>query len=297
MSGEQLQMFGGDWTEKKLQVLEKYLKAYTTALKKQSFELIYIDAFAGTGYRETRSASNNDDPLLFTELAEDEPQGFLDGSARKALGIPLPFARYVFIEKHPSRCEELEQLKQASSLGNRIELHQEDCNDALMKIARTWNWRDRRAVLFLDPFGMQVNWETIEAIAKTRAIDVWILFPISAINRLLPRSGVIPNGWAKKLTRMLGTSDWQTRFYQEGPATLIEEPMTLQKVRGFKDIALFLQERLASVFAVVADNPVMLCNTSGSPLYLFCFAAEAPLAVTIAESILKNTEMKKIHGN
>ena len=41
--------FGGSWTEDKLNRLSRYLRAYTTALKKQRFRLLYVDAFAGTG--------------------------------------------------------------------------------------------------------------------------------------------------------------------------------------------------------------------------------------------------------
>ena len=41
--------FGGPWTQQKLNILEHYLDAYTTALKNQPFRLVYIDAFAGTG--------------------------------------------------------------------------------------------------------------------------------------------------------------------------------------------------------------------------------------------------------
>ena len=41
--------FGGPWTQEKLEILSRYLDAYTTALKNQPFRLIYIDAFAGPG--------------------------------------------------------------------------------------------------------------------------------------------------------------------------------------------------------------------------------------------------------
>ena len=46
--------FGGDWTIDKLEILRRYLDAYTTALKEQPskerpFNLIYVDAFAGAG--------------------------------------------------------------------------------------------------------------------------------------------------------------------------------------------------------------------------------------------------------
>jgi three-Cys-motif partner protein len=56
--------FGGEWTTAKLEVLAGYLKSYTTALKdkptaERSFRKGYIDAFAGTGYRD---ANRDDDP-------------------------------------------------------------------------------------------------------------------------------------------------------------------------------------------------------------------------------------------
>ena len=46
--------YGGSWTIEKLEILERYLDAYTRALKNKSFNLMYIDAFAGTGYLEMR---------------------------------------------------------------------------------------------------------------------------------------------------------------------------------------------------------------------------------------------------
>ena len=46
--------FGGEWTTEKLEILSKYLKFYVQALKNQTFEKIYIDAFAGTGVLERK---------------------------------------------------------------------------------------------------------------------------------------------------------------------------------------------------------------------------------------------------
>jgi protein gp37 len=43
------QRFGSAHTKRKLDKLEEYLRAYTTALKNQNFELLYFDAFAGAG--------------------------------------------------------------------------------------------------------------------------------------------------------------------------------------------------------------------------------------------------------
>ena len=70
MGSEQLQMFGGSWTEQKLRMLAAYLAAYATVMKKQPFELWYIDGFAGTGYRELERQGGKD-AVLFPELAEE----------------------------------------------------------------------------------------------------------------------------------------------------------------------------------------------------------------------------------
>ncbi len=83
--------FGGDWTSTKLDILGKYLGAYTKALKDKPtsarpFVKAYIDAFAGTGYRSGGPEAGTTSPNLpFPDLAESAPQDLLDGSARLAL--------------------------------------------------------------------------------------------------------------------------------------------------------------------------------------------------------------------
>ncbi|HXI11854.1 MAG TPA: three-Cys-motif partner protein TcmP [Thermoanaerobaculia bacterium] len=86
--------FGGDWTSKKLDIIANYLTSYTTALKNQPFATMYVDAFAGTGYRadkaSERTALADDTPLIFPEIVEPETQRLLDGSARIALNTEPP---------------------------------------------------------------------------------------------------------------------------------------------------------------------------------------------------------------
>jgi three-Cys-motif partner protein len=287
------QMFGGDWTEQKLDMLRQYLTAYARALKKQPFQLVYIDAFAGTGYREPQGTVTQDG-LLFPDLAEQEPQQFLAGSASLALQVEPPFHKYVFVERAARRFAELAKLKeQAGDRRDRIDLVQEDCNTYLRRVCTQWDWRGRRAVLFLDPCGMQVAWTTIEAIASTKAIDVWILFPLGvAVNRLLKRDGDIPETWRVCLDSILGTRDWYNVFYTEAVSQGLFGPVTTrQKSCSLAAIAEYYNQRLRSLFAAVAENPKRLCNSRGNPLFLLCFAAAnkqgAPIALKIAEHILK----------
>jgi hypothetical protein len=74
----------GPWARQKLDGLEAYLHAYTVALKKQSFELVYIDAFAGAGRSKIRAAWADADAedlqLLDEEFVAAEVQ-FIEGHA------------------------------------------------------------------------------------------------------------------------------------------------------------------------------------------------------------------------
>jgi three-Cys-motif partner protein len=286
--------FGGDWTAEKLSRLHKYLRAYTIALSKQPFELLYIDAFAGTGYRSLRQANaDGSDELLFPELAEPETQRFLAGSTRIALEIEPPFSTYIFIEKDPASFAELSKLREEySSKRNEIWLVNEDANVYVQRLCRT-RWAGRRAVLFLDPYGMQVGWETVEAIARTQAIDLWYLFPLGvAVNRLVRRDGVVGDSERRGLDRVFGATDWDDAFYERTTRpTLFGEESFREKVATFDSIREYLITRLGAVFAGVAKNPLLLRNSRNVPIYMLCVAAGnekgAPIALKIAQHILK----------
>src|SRR3990172_216113 len=294
--------FGGDWTSAKLEVLAGYLHAYTTSLqdkptKERAFRKAYIDAFAGTGYRtERQGESTKQAGLAFPDLAAAAPQDLLDGSARLALKNDPRFDRYLFIERSADRCQQLERLKtEFPSLADDISVHQGDANEEIRSLCAK-EWSSNRAVLFLDPYGMQVEWGTIEAIAKTKAIDLWLLFPLGiGVNRLLPQSRDIPDAWRRRLDLLLGTSDWYDQFYQVETQRLLfgndEERVVKASI---ETIGKDFNDRLKTVFAAVAEQPGVLRNSANCPLYLLCFAvgnlAGAPIALRIANHLLKKVQ-------
>jgi len=274
--------FGGSWTSTKLDVLAGYLKSYTTALKdkptvEQPFRTGYIDAFAGTGYRDARVESSGGPPaqsLLFPDLAEQEPQELLDGSARLALRTEPRFDRYIFIEQNTKRCAELEALKdEFPELANDISTHLGDANKEIQDLCNK-DWRSHRAVMFLDPYGMQVEWRAIEAIARTKAIDLWLLFPLGiGVNRLLTRSGDIPESWRKRLNLLLGTEDWYDEFYEKQTTTDLFGDEQERVIKAtMETIGGYFNNRLKEVFTGVAEEPGVLRNSTNNPLYLLCFA-------------------------
>ncbi len=287
--------FGGDWTSRKLDMVAKYLTSYTTALKKSPFHKLYVDAFAGTGDRASRREENEESSQnpLFPELAEPEQQSLLDGSARIALRTEPPFDGYVFIERSPNRCSQLEGLKtEFPDLAARIDIRQGDANSEIQKLCSS-NWGRRRAVLFLDPYGMQVEWPTIEAIAQTQAIDLWLLFPLGiGVNRLLTRSGDIPAPWRHRLNLLLGSEDWYEEFYKVETTPTLFGDGDARLVKAKTDvIGKYFNRRLQTVFVGAAAEPGVLRNSHNNPLYLLCFAVGnangKDIALRIANHLLK----------
>jgi len=290
--------FGGDWTEQKLECVSKYLHAYTTIMNKQQFHYAYIDAFAGTGYREMENDEDANE-LMFPDLVSSEVVGFHDGSARNALEVEPPFMKYIFIEKDATRYAELEELRKEFLLKDRfsedmIECLRKDANDYLKDLCRK-SWKSHRALVFLDPYGMQVDWKTIESIAQTQAIDLWILFPLGTVNRLLKRNGEIRPSLRERLDLFFGEPDWYDVFYQVAEQISFFDEEQWQKTGNiFTTIEQYFIERLQGIFKDVAANPLPLRNSKNVPLYLLCFAAGnpkgGPIAVKIAQDILEGMQ-------
>lgn len=302
------QKFGGEWTEIKLQSLKGYLQAYAHIMKKRNYKTVYIDAFAGTGYRHdpsSRSDVNQSIPSLFDVAEESTPTAKpipeSDGSARVALQIEPPFSIYVFVEQSAVRAAELEKLR-LEHPGKKILVRKEDANQYLVKVCNNnkINWKEYRAVLFLDPFGMSVKWSTLESLAKVKAFDIWYLFPLGAgANRLLMKDrSQIDAAWSKRLDDTFGTHAWHDEFYKSDSESLfssIDGISASQAIKStsFKKLKEFVLRRLSDLFgeSCVANNPRILCNSKMSPMYLLCFATSNPNAATpairIAQHMLK----------
>ena len=185
--------FGGAWTEIKLDILRKYLDFYTKALSKQGFELLYIDAFAGTGSRTEILPSV---PMF----DQEEKKISLDGSARIALNIEKKFDRYLFIETNSKRIKELKKIR-AEFHNTYIKIENADANTVITELASKpiWSCNKFRGVIFIDPYDMEVSWETLKAIVKTESFDVWYLFPISGVCRQAARDHTKMEEYKKKL--------------------------------------------------------------------------------------------------
>jgi three-Cys-motif partner protein len=167
-------------------------------------------------------------PLLDGEGAEPRFVS-VPGSARLAMKATPPFDLYYFIEKNEDHCAALRRV--AADFADRsIECHCADADLLIQRICRETSWHGRlstRGVAFLDPYGMQIGWTTVEEIARTRAIDCWYFFPLMGLYR--QAANLAPGIDERKRARhdwVLGTSEWRRAWYStlHGPFDLLGDP-------------------------------------------------------------------------
>lgn len=284
--------FGGPWTDIKLNCLRNYLNAYRTIFtsneRARHLRTWYVDAFAGTG---SRSKAAPDAPL-FDIYQETEIREYHEGSTKIALGLARPFDRYFFVEQSPKYVSELQTVIENDfpELKEHCEIRGGNANEEITKWCQKRNWSKERAVVFLDPYGMQVDWNTVQTLASTKGVDLWYLFP--NIARLLPRDGNIPNTWSKRLTSLFGTDLWQEKFLPTvKQVDLFGDTESIERRVSEIAVGEFIMERLETCFGKQVAKYLILRNSKTSPLYYLCFAASnekgSASALRIANDILK----------
>lgn len=282
--------FGGPWTQIKLDLLSRYLTFFNTALQNQPsatnrFRRFYIDAFAGTGECEIK-------------LAEDQ-HCTIEGSAKIATSVKPSFDEIHLVDLKAQHVAELKHL--IPSAGTVIKVHEEDANAALKEIVKNVDWKRSRGVLFLDPYGMTVDWATLEMIASTKALDVWYLFPLSAIYRQAAnRLDKVDEHKAAKLDSVLGTKDWREAFYAESAQEgLFDSGKVTTRTASPLDIASYVQRRLSTLFQGWVSEPIYLPD-NGAPMFALFFAVSNPseaavkLSKRAAEHLFEMLKQNKI---
>jgi three-Cys-motif partner protein len=181
--------WGGPWTEKKLKAFGKYVHSYLQILKNQpQWKTIYFDGFAGSGDRKRSWTDTN--PLYKQLSLTEEEENIYKGAAERVLENDLLFDFYYFVDREQSLIKLKKKLeKLPNSTKTRLIFKAGDCNKRLVELANALKRNKYAALVLLDPFGMQINWNSIAGLKGTRS-DIWILVPTGIIiNRLLFRNG------------------------------------------------------------------------------------------------------------
>jgi three-Cys-motif partner protein len=280
--------FGGEWTRRKLAIMKAYLEFYTKVLTQAgrqgpNFETWYIDAFAGTGDHKLTGVGAAMWDYRTLEEYEASFDVTMDGSARIALNIDPPFHHYRMIEAKKNHFDALQSL-QRDFAGKDIQCIKGEANEQLIALFNSPPWkshhrsRSQRAVVFLDPYGLNVKWSTLKTLADSEAADVWYFFNIGGLTRNCPhRPEALDPSKIATVTEAFGTDAWRTEFYRKDHPkqhSLFDndgdgaEKRWVDKPR----ISAYATARLKDLFDYVSDPIELHVTGRGHCFSLYCMS-------------------------
>lgn len=245
----------GEWSKDKHYFLQRYIDAFTTAMKdKQWSGLHYIDLFAGAGIERLKESQKLD-----------------WGSPLIAAQSPNPFSALHLCELDEVKFDALKQ--RAEKYHFKAQILNGDANIKISDIVREIPDRSL-SLAFLDPFGLHLDFETLRILSSRRA-DLIIFFPDHLDVKRNWEEYYFDNP-DSNLDRCLGKgADWRA-ILNETPNERQVEKLRDMYVNQLKTLGYehFEFERI--------------CMSGGRPLYLLIFCSHHSLGAKIWKNISSN---------
>ncbi len=151
-----------EWTAIKLLFIAGYVPTYTSIIANRYVAkgnpMYYIDLFAGCGLnRIEEDFTFPGSPLIAAAFARS------------------PFTKIIAVEKRRDLVKALRmRLNKVLPSGDYV-VYRGDCNEIVERIEERLSRKKGHYLMFVDPFGFEINWKTMEALLKYPG-DVIVLF-------------------------------------------------------------------------------------------------------------------------
>jgi three-Cys-motif partner protein len=251
----------GHWAREKLYLLENYLPPFVRACKDAEGGC-FIDAFCGPGHNRDESGTFEGSPLIASRYG---------------------FRNIVLIDNKPAHIAALEGL----GLGANVAIRTGDANSEVLETLKQLpKWLP--ALIFLDQFSTQVDFETLREIARwsqsrNRKPELLILQPTGMVlQRFFPRDQPATNKHV--LDRIFGSrAAWET----------IETERMAGRLRRSKLIAALTTAYCQLLVDELGyreppiHRHIRMHGESGIFLYSLVFATDHPVGRTIMEKCFR----------
>lgn len=240
-------------TKGKLLYLRKYLPALNKILRSKVPDRprYYVDLFSGPG------------------KCIDRRGEICDGSPFIAIKTNPPFTNFIFVDIMEDYCKAMrKRLKRTPN----VNVKRGDCNDLVSDVLSMMNTLDP-CFVFLDPFGLELKWETVERLSKKRRIDLLINFPVGAVCRSMNKEGA-----EDTVTNCLGSDQW---MYLKGRGRSLR----------FKLRDLYM-ENMEKFFEFT--SPKLVYTPSNVPLYYLIYACHFQVGKKIWEYITRPKKQRSL---
>jgi three-Cys-motif partner protein len=182
------------WSIKKLLILDSYIKPFVEILRSNEFRSwYYVDPFCGSGLlRLKKKHLFPGSPLIPIFKFEEFPfDGYYLSDTDKAYTSAL--------------CERIGQIPEITNAN--IEISEFPFQHAISKLFsgnKPEYWKSNAYLVFLDPYGFQVDWKSMELMLRSGPVDIIFTFMTSPINwnRSIKHT-------EKSLSSLFGSDDWR----------------------------------------------------------------------------------------
>lgn len=273
----------GNWTKVKLDILREYLNRYTLILSNQKWckGIYYIDGFSSTGKNV----------LSDSDFGSNET-AYINGSSSIALETEPKFTKSFFIELDTKKVKILEKSLSIYKKTNDFEIIEGNSNAIIPRIIKRISSAQNRGFVLLDPYGMDITWDTIESIGKANRFELLINLPIMAIQRecLSNKYEKLDEKAKHKLERFFGDGKITEDIYKETGQELLFGGNDIKKISDSGEaVVRFYASRLKQYFKFVPP-PRLMYNSKGGPLYYLIAAGQNETGMEILGWLLKHLE-------
>jgi three-Cys-motif partner protein len=185
----------------KLSYFKKYLDAYLLATKRLPVKF-YIDAFAGSGKCKLCDEKCKSKGGVLCEKCSKGK--LIDGSAMISLKSKYKFNGYIFVELKKKNIKYLIKFIKFEinpEIKKNIKIEQGDSNVILKNIYKYIN-KYTGCLIFLDPEGPELYWDTVQFLAKINKVDLLMLYPYDMSLVRLTKD------YKDKLNKFYGSEKW-----------------------------------------------------------------------------------------
>jgi three-Cys-motif partner protein len=262
----------GIWSELKLEIVEQYGAAYTKAFSRTpKLKKYYIDGFSGAGVHLSKKT-----------------KALVEGSPSRALKVQPPFDGYCFIDLNADKTGYLRSL-----CGKRpdVDIHTGDSNKYLIEtvLPRIQYEKYTRALCLLDPYGLHLDWEVILQAGQSRAVDMFLNFPVMDMNRnaIWHEPEKVPPDGVERMNKFWGDDSWRKAAYAKSPQmNLFNEPETVKQPNVAIVEAFRKRLREVAGFGRVPE-PLPMRNGKNAVVYYLFLASPKEVAAKIITDIFR----------
>jgi three-Cys-motif partner protein len=210
----------------------------------------------------------------------------IEGSPARALKVSPPFDHFYFIDLDEGKTKHLETLCAGRA---DVTIHTGDSTQYLkQQLLPTIKYENyNRALCLLDPYGLHLDWEVMLQAGQSRAIDLFLNFPVMDMNRnaIWKNPDKVPQDSIERMTKFWGDDSWKQAAYAESPQhNLFSGPDLIKQsndavVSSFRD-----RLKKAAGFKYVPE-PLPMKNSNNAVVYYLFFASQKPIAQKIVDDI------------